>query len=127
MPLLVDRLRTGTPLRQLVAAGALANARTFGGEDYIGFHAFMALAPSYAMSRELPEERRALPVLKVLYRSSAQLQAKGGRKSEVLHPVAGSELSSADLSPEHRGTGLRRDGPEIPAWRLRRAAGPDPG
>jgi hypothetical protein len=87
LPLLVERLQTGTGLRELVAAGALANARTFGGEDYIGFHAFMALSPSLHMARELPAERRALPVLKVLYRSSAQIQAKGGRKSEVLHPV----------------------------------------
>src|SRR4051794_15412287 len=31
---LVERLRQGAELRQLVAAGALANARTFGGEDY---------------------------------------------------------------------------------------------
>ncbi|MFO0922727.1 MAG: hypothetical protein U0905_09600 [Pirellulales bacterium] len=36
--------KTGTILKTLVAAGALANARTFGGQDYIGFHTFMALA-----------------------------------------------------------------------------------
>jgi len=94
LPLLVERLRNGTELRDLVAAGALANARTFGGEDYIGFHAFMALAPSLHMARELPGERRALPVLKVLYRSSAQIQAKGGRKSEVLHPIEHSPSAS---------------------------------
>lgn len=101
MPLLVDRLQTGTPLRQLVAAGALANARTFGGEDYIGFHAFMALAPAYAMSRELPEERQALPVLKVLYRSSAEIQVKGGRKAEVLHPIESSSQSVGESTAEH--------------------------
>src|SRR5262245_12692892 len=39
--LLVDRLKSGTSLQTLTAAGALANARTFGGEDYIGFHTFM--------------------------------------------------------------------------------------
>lgn len=100
MPLLVERLRTGTPLRQLVAAGALANARTFGGEDYIGFHAFMALSPAFAMSRELPDERRALPVLKVLYRSSAQLQVKGGRSAEVLHPLDSASKSAEELSPD---------------------------
>src|SRR5437660_1089628 len=38
LPALVNQLRSGTPLRQLVQAGALANARTFGGEDYVGFH-----------------------------------------------------------------------------------------
>jgi len=84
MPLLVQRLRSGTPLRDLVAAGSLANARAFGGEDYIGFHTFMALAPAQAMARELPVERRALPVLKVLYRNAGQIQAKGGRAKEVL-------------------------------------------
>src|SRR5271168_3587033 len=44
MPLLVARLKSGTTLRTLVAAGALANVRTFAGEDYIGYHSFMALA-----------------------------------------------------------------------------------
>src|SRR5690349_17660124 len=29
----VERIRGGTPLKTLVAAAALANARTFGGED----------------------------------------------------------------------------------------------
>ena len=41
-------------LRQLVAAGALANARTFGGEDYVGFHTMMALAPGFHIAQELP-------------------------------------------------------------------------
>src|SRR5712692_5109942 len=52
LPILVEKLRGGTDLRTLVAASALANARTFGGQDYIGFHAFMALAPSYEMAQE---------------------------------------------------------------------------
>jgi hypothetical protein len=94
LPALVDRMRTGTELRELVAAGALANARTFGGEDYVGFHAFMAMAPSWHMSKELPADRRALPVLKVLYRSCSQIQAKGGRKNEVLHEMDGAEMPS---------------------------------
>jgi hypothetical protein len=109
-PLLVERLRTGTVLRQLVAAGALANARTFGGEDYIGFHAFMALSPALAMSRELPTEQRALPVLKVLYRTSAQIQALGGAKNQVLHPVEHPELSAQATTPDHlRETARARD------------------
>ncbi len=87
LPLAVARLRSGTDLRQLLAAATLANVRTFGGEDYVGFHTMMALAPSFHMSRELPQERRPLPVLKVLYRNSNRLQEKGGRKDEVLHPV----------------------------------------
>src|SRR5260221_11591665 len=60
-PMLVDRLRDGMELNQLVAAAALANARTFGGEDYIGFHTMMALHPAYQMAKELPRERQPLP------------------------------------------------------------------
>ena len=67
---IVHRLRSGTTLEDLVAAGALANARACGGEDYVGFHTFMALAPALQMSRELLPERRALPVLKVLHRNA---------------------------------------------------------
>jgi hypothetical protein len=88
LPLLIERLAAGTELTQLLAAGALANARTFGGEDYVGFHTMMALGPAHHMARELPEERRALPVLKVLHRNSTRIQARGGRKDEVLTPVA---------------------------------------
>src|SRR5688572_31074899 len=62
LSILVKELRNGTELRQLVAAGALANARTFGGEDYVGFHTMMALAPSYHMSQELPYDQQPLPV-----------------------------------------------------------------
>ena len=87
LPVLVARLRAGTELRELVAAGALANARTFGGEDYVGFHTLMALAPAHAMAQELPAARQALPVLKVLYRNTRRIQEHGGRASEVLHPV----------------------------------------
>ncbi len=87
MPLLVEKLAAGTDLRTLVAAGALANARAFGGEDYIGFHTSMALVPAYHMALELPKERQALPVLKVLYRNTARIQATGGRSKEVLHAI----------------------------------------
>ena len=47
LPLLVQKLAEGADLRTLVAAGALANARTFGGQDYTGYHSLMALAPAY--------------------------------------------------------------------------------
>ena len=72
LPRMVEKINTGTDLRTLVAAGALANARTFGGQDYTGYHAFMALPPALEMTKELPESQRALPVLKVLYRNSAR-------------------------------------------------------
>jgi hypothetical protein len=86
-PLLVRRLREGAELRDLVAAAALANARTFGGEDYTGYHTLMALAPAYHMSREMPAEQKALPVLKVIYRNANRIQERGVKAGEVLHPV----------------------------------------
>jgi len=94
LPILVEKLKSGVGLDTLVGAAALANARTFGGNDYTGYHAFMALVPSYQMAKELPEERRALPVLKVLYRNSNRIQEHGGCKSEVLHPIAAAEVPS---------------------------------
>jgi len=92
MPLLIAKLKSGTDLRTLTAAGALANARTFGGQDYIGYHTFMALAPALEMSRELPEAERPLPVLKVLHRNTTRMQAQGGCEHEVLRPVEASTL-----------------------------------
>jgi hypothetical protein len=87
LPLLTQRLRSGTELRQLVAAAALANARTFGGEDYVGFHTMMAIAPAFHMAGELPAARRPLPVLKVLFRNTTRIQEHGGRRNEVLRQV----------------------------------------
>jgi hypothetical protein len=92
LPILGEKMKAGTDLGTLVAAAALANARTFGGQDYDGYHAFMALAPSFHMAREMPEERRPLPVLKVLYRNTHRIQDIGGPKNEVLHPVAATDL-----------------------------------
>src|SRR5687767_1203715 len=46
LPIVVEKMKQGVETRQLVAAAALANARTFGGQDYVGFHTFMALAPA---------------------------------------------------------------------------------
>jgi hypothetical protein len=97
LPALVNQLQSGADLRRLTAAAALANARTFGGEDYVGFHTMMALAPAFHMSQELPAEMQALPVFKVLYRNTKRIQERGGRKEEVLHPVkpaAGSATGS---------------------------------
>src|SRR6266568_1990486 len=94
LPALADKLKSGAELRQLVAAAALANARTFGGEDYVGFHTMMALAPSLHMARELPDALQALPVFKVLYRNTNRIQEKGGRIEEVLHPVKPATLAA---------------------------------
>src|SRR5688572_1845078 len=90
---LTDKLNNGTELKQLVAAAALANARTFGGEDYIGYHTMMALSPALRMAHELPKPLQPLPVFKVLYRNTNRIQEQGGRKNEVLHPVAPAKLS----------------------------------
>lgn len=108
VPVLVGKLRAGTELKELVAAAALANARTFGGEDYVGFHTLMALAPAYHMTRELPEDRRALPVLKVLYRNTNRIQEHGGRASEVLHTVKPGALSAGYEPGEALRDAVRR-------------------
>src|SRR5215475_8983483 len=100
LPALAAKLKSGTELRRLVAAGALANARTFGGEDYVGFHTMMALAPSLHMARELPDSVQPLPVFKVLYRNTNRIQEKGGRKEEVLHEVGSIEKHDAPPSAE---------------------------
>jgi len=108
VPAMVERLNAGTDLKQLVAAAALANARTFGGEDYVGFHTLMALAPAYHMARELPADRRALPVLKVLYRNTNRIQEHGGRASEVLHAVKPGVLSAGHDPGEALRDAVRR-------------------
>jgi hypothetical protein len=92
LPLAVERLRNGTPIRDMAAAMALANARTFGGEDYVGFHTMMAIAPAVHMSGELPASTRALPLLKVMYRNATRIQERGGRTEEVLRPVEAAAL-----------------------------------
>ncbi len=104
LPSLADQLKAGTTLQNLVAAGALANARTFGGEDYVGFHTIMALAPSLHMARELRENLQPLPVFKVLYRNTNRIQERGGRKDEILHPV-----KPATLTEGRAGGELLRD------------------
>jgi len=94
LPKVAEKLKSGTDLKTFVSAAALANARAFGGEDYIGFHTLMALAPAYKMANdETKAERRALPVMKVLVRNSARLQALGGKKAEVLKPVEAGKLA----------------------------------
>jgi hypothetical protein len=97
---LVAQIRGGTDLKTLTAAAALANARSFGGEDYVGFHTLMALGPAYRMSRELPADLAPLPVMKVLYRNTNRIQERGGRAAEVLHPVTGDAPPQADLTAD---------------------------
>lgn len=97
---LVAQIAKGTSLKELVATAALANARTFGGEDYIGFHSLMAIPPAYSMAMELPAEKQALPILKVLYRNTKRMQAFGGKANEVLRPVEPLSSSEGTITTE---------------------------
>ena len=108
--LLIGKLQAGLPLETLVSAGALANARSFGGHDYIGYHCMMALMPAYAMAKRLPAASAPLPVLKVLYRNAARIQATGGRPEEALRalPKAG-ELGRVESEERLRKAFLERD------------------
>jgi hypothetical protein len=89
-PALVREFEAGAKPAQLIAAGALANARAFGGEDYEGYHAFMALMPSYEMSTEMEGRESWLPVMKVLYRTTARIQKLDRDEYPMLksHPKA---------------------------------------
>ncbi len=96
-PILIEKLQSGeTDLKQLTAAGALANAETFGGEDYVGFHTAMALLPSLQMADQLPSERQPLPVLKVLYRNSQQIQQYGGASKKTLREMHAAEEATVE-------------------------------
>jgi hypothetical protein len=103
-PILVAKLRNGeTDLKGLIAAGALANAQTFGGHDYVGFHTAMALLPALELSRLLSSDRQPLPVLKVLYRNSQQCHALGGASKQALLALHAAEHGApADLGIEIR-------------------------
>src|SRR5436309_12785638 len=83
LPTLVERLRAGTELGRLVAAAALANARTFGGEDYVRFQPMMALAPALHMAQALPAELQPQQGFKDLYRNKNRIKGLGGRKEEA--------------------------------------------
>lgn len=107
LPALVQRLRSGMGLDALLQAAALANARTFGGEDYVGFHTMMALAPAYHMALEMPEAQRALPVLKVLYRNNQRIQEVGGRKAEVLRTVRPATPAQQPVDGQHLRDAVR--------------------
>src|SRR6266404_3020051 len=96
-PLLVEKLNCGEAnLQSLLAAGALANAEAFGGEDYTGFHTAMAMLPAQNMINLLPTERQPLPILKVLYRNSAQIQALGGPSKKTLRALQAAEEATVE-------------------------------
>jgi len=94
-------------LKELTAAGALSNAVTFGGCDYVGFHTAMAMLPALAMSHQLPKARRPLPVLKVLYRNSQQIQSVGGASTTVLEAMHVAEQATEHKAERHLGVKIR--------------------
>lgn len=95
-PRLIEKLAKGMELKKLVTAGALANARSFGGQDYAGYHTLMALLPAWQMAQELPAKQQALPVLKVLYRNTARIQQTGKTKGkEAMRAVQGIEIGQS--------------------------------
>ncbi len=103
LPRLIKELSAGADLKTLVTAAALANARAFGGQDYTGYHTFMALAPAFQIAAELPTERQALPVFKVLYRNSSRIQEQGFHDHDTLHPVQ----AAASIDARRGGETLR--------------------
>jgi hypothetical protein len=103
-PILVKKLTRGeTDLKQLIAAGALANAESFGGEDYVGFHTAMAMLPALQMIDLLPSDRQPLPVLKVLYRNTQQIQELGGESNKTLRKLHAAE----EATVENAGLAIR--------------------
>jgi hypothetical protein len=105
MPLVVHKLKSGTSLADIVGAGALANARAYGGTDYDGYHTLMAMMPSLEMAAQMPEPYTALPVLKVLHRNARFLQASGRANQDALEPLAG-EASEVGLVESTRSRDL---------------------
>lgn len=87
LPLTAAKLKNGTELKTLVAATALANARAFGGQNYDGYHAFMALAPAYQMAKEMPKGQEALPFLKVLHRNARFMHEGGCHEHDQMDAV----------------------------------------
>lgn len=110
-PILADKLRRGeTNMRQLIGAAALANAETFGGCDYVGFHTAMAMLPALEMAKLLPADRQPLPIFKVLYRNSQQIQSVGGASKKTLEALHAAEhASEGDISITIRDACRDRD------------------
>ena len=113
LPELVARMKNGLDLKTMTSAAALANARRFGGEDYVGYHTFMALAPAYAMARRLPKDKSALPVLKVIYRNAERIQEDGGGDHDHLHEINSSSLNTQSATGQSLQAAVRDQNREV--------------
>jgi hypothetical protein len=112
LPALHTELKNGVGLKELIAAGALANVRAFGGQDYNGYHSFMALCPSYAMAMALPEKERPLPILKVLYRTSTHIHGARCAHEDHLNKVEPTKLDAKATPAEQLRTAARAFKPD---------------
>ncbi|NNE93527.1 MAG: hypothetical protein HKN23_17915 [Verrucomicrobiales bacterium] len=84
LPIAVTKLKKGEEsLHSLMRAAALANARQFGGGDYVGMHTLMAMKPAYLMAQQLPENRQPLAILKILHRNTSQIQSDNSDGQEM--------------------------------------------
>lgn len=99
MTVLAGEVRSGTTAAQLVAAGALANARSLGGQDYIGYHTLMALAPAYAIAGTNPRGSDFVPIFKVLHRNTKQIQ-ESAPDDDAMHAMAPPDASGTPLDAE---------------------------
>lgn len=107
-PMVVAKLKSGeVNLKQLVQAAALSNSRSFGGQDYVGMHTLMALKPAYLMSQQLPSDRSALSILKILYRNTNQIHERGGRQNEKLYAVEPARLNKISSSAKQLQSAVR--------------------
>ena len=87
LPQLAERLKSGTELRELVAAAALANAHTFGGEDYVGFHTIMATCASISHVARIGRLATGAASLQGPVSQYQPNRRSRRRKSEKLHTV----------------------------------------
>ncbi len=110
-PILIEKLNRGeTDLTKLMSAAALANAESFGGEDYVGFHTAMAMLPALGMAELLPAGRQPLPVLKVLYRNSATIQEFGGPSKKTLRKLSAQQHhADGDVGVQIRNAARQTD------------------
>ena len=121
LPLAVQRLRAGTSLADLVGAAALANARAHGGTYYNGYHALMAMMPSFEMAAQMPAPLGALPVLKVLHRNARFVHEAGREHEDALLPLAGA-AEDVDLVARVRARDLEHAELDLAALEQRSGA-----